>query len=257
MVFNSSVGFHERVAGKLLETSLLMCEQGELIEAGGFKYLKWSVGERVELWSEVKDGKPDMLFKSYFAGETRMKVALIEKTARQETVLSDGAFLCRGQGFAGADYVAGRNPFIFDTTDFHRHDGLALPCLTTVQLTAFSFRLTGFEDEEAYEEAYPANEDGFWWDYRHFIPALMFDKERGEGGELQSAHAEVSGYVLDTGIITNPVTGLDFCWAKLETVGGELDVVCAPDKLSGYLVKDGLAVSSCYLYGRPARDDSN
>jgi hypothetical protein len=257
MIFADCVGFNGGDAASLLQTYLRMCEHGEVVEAGGFKYLKWSVGENVELWTDVKEGKPGMLFKSFYAGAARMKVALIEKTPRRDPALSDGAFLCRGCGFAGAGYVAGRNPFIFDAPDFHRYDGLSLPLIGSVQLTAFSFRMTGFEDEDAYEEAYPADDQGFCWDYKHFIPAFMLDEQRGEGGELQSAHAEVSGYVSDTGIITNPVTGQDFCWARLDTIGGEVDVVCAPDKLSGYLVKGGLAATSCYLYGRPAQDDSN
>jgi hypothetical protein len=257
MIFAACVGFYGGGDAGLLQTYLRMCEHGEVVEAGGFKYLKWSVGENVELWTDVKEGKPEMLFKSYYAGGACMKVALIESGPRRDGALSDGAFLCRGCGFTGEGFVAGRNPFIFDTPDFHRHEGLSLPRLSSVQLTAFSLRMTGFEDEEAYDEAYPADNEGFCWDYKHFIPALMFDRERGEGGELQSAHAEVSGYVGDTAIITNPVTGQDFCWARLDTIGGEVDVVCAPDRLSGYLVKGGLAATSCYLFGRPVQDDSN
>jgi hypothetical protein len=116
--------------------------------------------------------------------------------------------------------------------------------------------MAGFENEDEYDEAYPADEQGYCWDYKHFIPALMLNP-RGEGGELQSASAEVSGWVSDTAILTNPVTGLDFCWARLDTIGGEVDVVCSPDRLSGYLVKGGLAASNCYLYGRLIEDDSN
>ncbi len=257
MIFSACVGFPRRGAAKLLETYQRMCEEGELVEAGGFKYLKWEVGERVELWADVKDGKPEMIYRTFYAGEARMKVALMERTPRRDEMLSDGAFFCRGKACESDGWVAGRNPFIFDAIDFHRYDTLSLPRVTTVQLTAFSFRMTGFEDEEAYDEAHPADDKGYCWDYKHFIPALIVDRERGEGGELQSAHAEVSGYVCDTDIITNPVTGQDFCWARLDTIGGEVDVVCAPDRLNGYLVKDGLAVTNCYLYGRPAQDDSN
>lgn len=257
MIFAACVGFPERGADALLETYKRICEQGEVVEAGGFKYLKWEADERIELWADVKDGKPEMLFKPFYAGETRMKVALIEKTPRREEMFSDGAFLCRGKAYADAGWVAGYNPFIFDAIDFHRYDSLSLPRVSTIQLTAFSFYLTGFGDEGEYEEAYPTNEKGYGWAVKHFVPGLMANRERGEGGELQSAHAEVSGYVNDTDIITNPVTGRDFCWARLDTIGGEVDVVCPPDRLSGYLVKGGIAVSRCYLYGRPVPDDSN
>ena len=116
--------------------------------------------------------------------------------------------------------------------------------------------MQGFADEDEYDEAYPADEDGYCWDYKHFIPAYMLNP-RGEDNELQPASTQVSGFVLDAGIITNPVTGLDFCWAKVETIGGEVDVVCSPDRLSGYLVKDGVATLNCYLYGRLIEDRSN
>ena len=72
-------------------------------------------------------------------------------------------------------------------------------------------------------EAYPADENGYCWDYKHFIPQCMVEP-RGEGGELQDACAEISGFVRDTAIVTNPLTGYDFCWARVETIGG--DVAC-------------------------------
>jgi hypothetical protein len=256
MAYKSDVGFYDRNAVRQYEIFKQLCQHGEVVETGSVSYLKWSVGEGLELWTRVKDGEPEMLFNAYYAGEARMRVALIEKTPRHATTLSDGAFLCRGGGCAGAGWVAGRNPFVFDTPHYHRYDGLSLPRVSTVQLTGFAFRMTGFENEDEYEEAYPADAKGYCWDYKHFIPALMFSP-RGEASELQPAGAEVAGWVSDTAILTNPVTGLDFCWARLETIGGEVDVVCAPDRLSGYLVKGGLASSECYLYGRPIADDGN
>lgn len=256
MIHAASVGFYDRGFADLYQTFLRLCEEGDLIEAGEFKYLKWSVGEHVELWTRVNDGKAEPLFQSYFVGDARMRVALLEKMPRREQAISDGAFLCRGGGFAGDGWVAGRNPFIFDAPAFHRYDGLTLPRLSLIHLAGFASRVNAFEDEDGYDEAYPADEEGYCWDYRHFIPLLMI-KPRDETGELQPAHAEVSGYVRDAGLITNPETGLDFCWARLDTVGGEVDIVCAPDKLDGYLVSGGIAVANCYLCGRLAEDDSN
>lgn len=256
MIYAANVGFYDRGFADHYKTFLRLCEEGELIAAGEFKYLKWSVSEQVELWTRVNDGKAEPIFQSYFAGVARMRVALFEKMPRHDQTLSDGAFLCRGSGFAGNGWVAGRNPFIFDAPDFHRYDGLTLPRVCDIHLTGFAFRMHGYEDEDAYDEAYPRDEDGYGWDYQHFIPLLMV-KPRDEDGELQPAHAEVSGYVNDAGLITNPETGLDFCWARLDTIGGEVEIVCAPDKLNGYLVTGGVAVASCYLYGRLAEDDSN
>jgi hypothetical protein len=256
MIFASDVGFRDRSTTAIVETLRLMSEHGEVIDTAGMKYLKWSVGEGVELWTRFKDGKTEMLYHPYYEGEARMTVALLEKTPRPDPLHADGAFFCRGRAFAGAGWVAGRNPFVFDTPGYHRYDGLSLPRLSAVHLSAFAFETTGYETEEEFDEAYPADEKGYGWGYMHFVPLCMVTP-RGEGGELQPAGAEVSGFVSDTGLITNPLTGHDFCWARVETVGGEVDVVCAPDRLSGYLVKGGIAVTKCYLFGRLIDDDSN
>src|SRR5215211_2283980 len=180
MAYKADVGFYDRNAVHHLEVFEQLCRHGELVEAGGASYLRWAVGQSVELWTRVKDGQPEMLYYPYYAGEARMKVALLEKMPRRKTELSEGAFYCRGGASAGAGWVAGRNPFFFDTIHYHSYDCLSLPRLSTVQLTGFAFRMTGFEDEDAYEDAYPADDKGYCWDYKHFIPALMVDP-RDEG----------------------------------------------------------------------------
>jgi hypothetical protein len=256
MIFESDVGFRDRSAVATLKTLRQMREHGDVVATASMRYLKWSVGEKLELWTRFNDGEPGPLFFPYYAGESRMTVALLEKTPRRETLRADGAFFCRGGASAGAEWVAGRNPFVFDTLDYHRYDGLLLPRLNVVQLTAYAFEVNGYESEEEYDEAYPPDEQGYCWDYQHFVPFCMA-APRGEDGELQEAGAELSGFVLDTAIITNPLTGFDFCWARVETVGGEVDVVCSPERLSGYLVVGGVAVTNGYLLGRLIEDDSN
>jgi hypothetical protein len=256
MIFTASIGFKDRNVVDFYNTYTMMCERGEIVETKSAKYLRWEVGEHLELWTRVKNGQPEVLYHPRFAGDARMTVALLEKTPRSQETYSDGAFLCRSSASAGSGWIAGRVPFVFDTPDFHRYDDLQLPRLATVQLTAFAFGMQGFENEDEYDEAYPPDDDDYCWDYKHFVPAYMLNP-RGEGGELQPATTTVSGFVLDTGIITNPVTDLDFCWAKVETIGGEVDVVCSPDRLNGYLVKGGVATLYCYLYGRLIEDRSN
>lgn len=256
MFLTASVGFYNQSLDDQLRAFHQMCEHGERLKAGGEDYLKWAVDEKLEMWTRVAGGKPDVKVHYYFAGAARMTVALLEKTPRRDRTLSDGAFLCRTRGIAGDGWVAGRLPFVFDTPEYHRYDGLKLPRVAEVQLTAFAVDLTGYETAEEFDEAFPPDEHDYCWDYKHFAP-LSLITERGEGGELQQPGGAAGGFVLETEIVTNPLTGLDYCWAKIETVGGEMDVVCSPDKLSGYLVPGGLAAGHFYLYGRPVEDASN
>src|SRR5215210_645393 len=108
MLFATSVGFYDRGVADHFQTFTRLCEEGELVTAGGFHYLRWSVGEQLEVWTRVKDGKAEPLFQYYYAGQARMTLAIFEKQPRQDLTLSDGAFLCRGCGFAGTGWVAGR-----------------------------------------------------------------------------------------------------------------------------------------------------
>jgi hypothetical protein len=256
MIFTASVGFHDRDVEDRYNVYVQMCEHGEIVETKSTKYLRWEVGENLELWTRVKGGQPDALYHYYYAGGARMNVALLEKMPRRDETVSDGAFFCRSSACAGVGWIAGRVPFVFDTPDFHRYDDLLLPRLAQVQLTAFASNLRAFAYEGEYLEAFPTNEKGYGWNCKHFIPACLLGF-RDEENELQAAVTQVSGLVLDEGIITNPVTGLDFCWAKVETIGGEVDVVCSPERLSGYLVRGGIATANCYLYGRLIEDRSN
>src|SRR3989442_5905283 len=58
------------------------------------------------------------------------------------------------------------------------------------------------------------------------------------------------GTVQDTSQLTNPVTGQPFFWARVRTLGGELDVVADPTIVKGIIKKNGIIGSMCWLSGR-------
>lgn len=250
------MGFHDSSGLDRLRTLALMSEHGEFVEAGEVKYLKMAVGERLELWTRMNGNEPDGDIHSYFLGESRFPVALLQKMARSSTSLSDGAFLCRSKPCAGESWVAGQIPFVFDAPDYHRYEGLTLPRVAVVQITGSAKTVVAYESEEEYDEANPPDDDGYGWQARHFLPVYMM-KPRNDEGEFQYPMAEVAGFVLEADIVTNPLTGLDFCWANVETICGEVDVVCAPEQLEGYLHVGGVVVANCFLNGRILTDDSN
>jgi hypothetical protein len=230
-------------------TYLAIRELGEVVVVGGAKYLRLAVDERLELWSRLVEGEADVHVHSFFRGDSRFPVALIEKMERAKQLFSDGSFLCRSKPYEGDGWVAGQIPFVLDVPDYHRYDALSLPCVAVAQITASALHLVGYADEDEYDEANPPDEEGYGWQARHFIPAYMIEP-RDKDGEIQRGAAMVSGFVLDTAILTNPLTGIDFCWAKIETICGEVDVVCSPNELEGYLHTGGVAMANCLLTGR-------
>ena len=61
--------------------------------------------------------------------------------------------------------------------------------------------------------------------------------------------AVFTGHVLETSVITNPVTGSSFCWAAVATLGGNIDVVADPILLNGLIVRGGVLTGSFWLSG--------
>ena len=245
----SDIGFADGNGYERLKLVQQMQEKGEIIKTANSTYSKWDEGSGCEVWSKMNGKEIDGRLHAHFQGSARMRVALIEKMRRASEALSDGAFLCWSTPCQGENWVSGKLPFVFDAPDYDRYDGLQLPKLVEVQLTGFAFQLTGFESEEDYEEANPPDDEGYYFAARHFIPSV-FTAERGENNELQGCFAEISGDVLDTAIITNPATEADFCWAKVLTIGGEVDMVCAPQFLNGYLVTGGVVCGHVLVMGR-------
>ncbi|MFL6227222.1 MAG: hypothetical protein ACJ741_00420 [Pyrinomonadaceae bacterium] len=249
MTYLSDMGFHDSCGLDRWRALTLMQEQGEVIAAGRTEYLKLSVDDRLELWTRIVKGEPEGYIHSYYVGDSRIHVALIERTPRADRAVSDGAFFCRSKPCAGDGWVSGQIPFVFDAPDFHRYDGLMLPRVSVAQITACASHLIGYVDEDEYDDAHPPDENGYGWQARHFIPACIVEP-RHENKEVAPPAALVSGFVLDTAIVTNPLTGIDFCWAKIETICGEVDVVCSPNDLEGYLHTGGVATARCFLSGR-------
>lgn len=56
--------------------------------------------------------------------------------------------------------------------------------------------------------------------------------------------------MLGTSLLINPATGASFHWAKVRTLGGEVDVVADPEVLNGSLVVGGVVNGSFWLSGR-------
>jgi hypothetical protein len=241
----STIGFqvsNEFDFGKLVNHALL---NGTEIESANGMYIWWVAGRGVELWVQIDRDKSVVGVNPHFSHSGRMWVGLTQRLRRPDESSLEGAF----HGWAapqGDDPESGAYPFIFDAPDFDLHEELQLPSLRQVQVAAFAHELEAFVDEDSY---YASQAEGVRFAAESFIPAGLFSLGHNGGGP-PAAQAVLAGTVLAWENITNPFSGRPFHWARVRTLGGEIDIVTDPSILIGELVEGGIVRGSFWLSGR-------
>jgi hypothetical protein len=117
--------------------------------------------------------------------------------------------------------------------------------VTEVQLAAFAHELTVFPDSDAYADASEGRE--LPHAAESFIPSGLF--VTGEEPE-PAAEAFFTGTVLAARGRMNETTGDPFWWARVRTLGGEIEVVANPVLLSGPVSAGAVVQGSFWLSGR-------
>ena len=140
-------------------------------------------------------------------------------------------------------------PFVFDVPDYGLHHALELPAMVNVQLAAFAHEAEAYPDEDAYRSAQQQKYDGPGFAAESFIPSGLF-QPGGEETSHPEAFAILSGTVLRAETLVNPAGGASFHWAKVRTLGGEVDLVADPEVLVGELSEGGVISGTFWLSGR-------
>jgi hypothetical protein len=218
-------------------------EEGEVLEANSGTYIRWAAGEGIELWAQLDQNNDVIGLNPHFRGRGLMRVGIVEEILRPQGTPLDGAFYAWANP-TQSDPDTGEFPFVFDVPDYQRHR-VQLPSIRQVQLAAFAQELQSYESDEAFHQS---QANGIKFASESFIPSGLFTPEGGDTVP-PLAHAIFTGHVRDTSIITNPVTGNDFCWAQVSTLGGDVDVVADPALLNGLIVKGGVLSGSFWLSG--------
>lgn len=266
----ADIGFPVPDAKSYMNLGLRVAEEGETIQTPVGTYLYWSPSKGIEVWVRVGPEGELPYIHGHFKGESRTRVAIVDKKEYEQKALADGLFVAypnpvKGQGFlsehANLQYGDGTYsnyiPFVFDSPDFDKYAEIPVPFLADIQLTVFPFDLKCFESEDdwidwqAEKEMWEPDEDGerSCWGAEAFCPDAM-THQRTDENDYPDPTAFVAGTIIDTAILSNEETGEDFCWAKLRTKLAELDVVAAPDILDGPIVKDGVLTCHAHLSGR-------
>jgi len=241
----SDIGFQVETEKELQQLAARAYEEGEVFETSTVSYIKWAPGEGVELWLQLDRANDVIGINPHFSGSSVMRVGLTQRLVRSEARPLDGA-LHAWANPEGEDPETGAYPFVFDVPDYYLIDVAELPAIAKIQLAAFAHELQSYDNDEAYAES---QSDEIKFASESFIPAGLFSPG-GEATGPPEAHAIFTGHVLEASIITNPVTGVEFCWAKTKTIGGEIDVVADPALLNGLLIKGGVLSGYFWLSGR-------
>lgn len=264
----ANIGFQIETDRSYYNLRQQVTEFGQTIRAFGGTYFRWSPNEGVELWARIKPEGDIGHLHPHYAGETRISVALVEKRAYedQKDVMADGFFVAypnpqKGVGFVSEHFnlqygdgtYSSYLPFVFDAPDFDRYADIQLPALVDVQITAFALNLCAFESEDYWidrqiEWDTSGEDDPYLWSGETFVPSTMLFK-RANSDEFPKPTALMCATVLDTELITNQATGLEFSWARILTVAGEMDLVVSPEKINGYMLEDAVLVGESYLSG--------
>jgi hypothetical protein len=247
---------------------LQVAEEGEIIYTPFGSYFFWSPSKGVELWGKAMPEAIIGHLHPHFMGKARMHVAIVERKAYEENhPLAEGFFVAypnpvKGQGFLSKHFClqygdgtySSYIPFLFDAPDYDRYVELELPFIAEIQITAFPLYLQAFETEDDFidwqlEGDKSEEEDPGFWSGETFCPYTATHKRKSKD-DYPAPMAMIAGTILDTAILDNEATGAAFCWAKVITTAGEIDVVASPDIINGYVVQDGVLNCDAFLSGR-------
>ena len=208
-------------------------------------YRRWSPGAGGELWVHVNQQIQILGMDPHFNGEARMRVKLVSRVLHKKNATLEGAFYGWANPHGGVT-ADGDYPFCFSVPDYRMHDGLTLPSEVSVQLAAFPNELLAFGDQENVRAS------NTWMKQmapESCIPTGLF-LPGGQRIDPPKPEIMFSGTVQETSQLTNPDTGQSFFWARVRTLGGEVDVVVDPTVLKGTIRKNGIVGSMCWLSGR-------
>lgn len=237
----STIGFEVATKDDLRGLIERAIRTGESFTSPHGRYVRWDVGEGIELWVGVDEEESLATAHPHFSGAARMEVGITEGIVGDPEIPLEGSF----HGWAGGLPGTGCYPFLFDAPNFDCFSEIRLPALRTVQLAGFAHEVSVYRDDQHFAE----RPDDLRVAAESFIPTGLFlkgeDVERGP-----ESKAALSGHILSFCEITNPIYGKNFWSIRVRTYGGILDVVADPRILEGSPAIGGVVYGLFWLSGR-------
>jgi hypothetical protein len=245
------VSDHFRTVGFTLErdelASLLQraIDGGKLIEAPHGDYRVWTPGAGAELWVNLYrrgDNTRELAGANpHFASEARMNAIV-------EAIEPNADFALEGELYAWASPGGdehGLYPFSASVPDFDASlASLEVPFRTILSLAGFAHELRSWPDEETFAASMRDEPTGFV--ATSIVPVGLFGSNTGRA----RSQGVVTGTVVASELRYNPATERPFRRLLLETYGGQIDVLAAPDIVQGEPAPGGVVRATCWLTAR-------
>ncbi len=243
----SDIGFPVRGEQDVNEILMNALKHTEVVTCDRGVYLKFSDESGAELYLQGNKEQELIGFNPHFAGKSRRNVSLTESIQRDSSELDGGFYAWAVPNESGDN---GEYPFVFDVPDFRTIGGECFPELCEIQLTAFAsndFEMSGGQNESHFAAGSEPT-IASWSFVSNGLEAL----EEIDETDLTLARpiATVSGEVKQFERKSNTLSGEEFCWLLVETLGGEIDIVIDPKYLTSEPQIGGIVNGTFWLSGR-------
>lgn len=217
--------------------------EGKPIACRRGSYALWTCGAGVQLWMQRDAAGSMIAMHPHYDGPSRLRAGVTRRVNRKGDGPLEGAFLAWAWP-SPRDPNRGEHAMLFDSPAADLEEPARFPAVRGVQIAAFAREMNGYANDRAYERARNVK-----FGAEQFAPAGLFAVD---GGIVPSPEASAifAGHVVDGGHVTNPVSGEEFLWARVRTMGRVLDLVASPDCVKGKIRKRGVIEGTFWLSGR-------
>jgi hypothetical protein len=209
------------------DVNILITETIQYVESikcpQGF-YLRFADDSGAEIYLQGNNEQELIGFNPHFAGKSQRKVALTKLIERDSSELDGGFYAWANPKDFEMD--AGDYPFVFDAPNFRLSSEMRLPQVREIQLTAFAsndFKI--FADEKEYGDS---QEDEIKRAAKSFVSSGLFASDAKDETSDSSAARPIAifaGIIKEFDLKKNTLSGNNFYWFLVDTLGGETDVV--------------------------------
>ena len=245
----SDIGFPTPDEQAVNEMIMHVLELAKPIQCRQGFYLKYSDASGAEIYLQGNFDQELVGFNPHFAGKSRRTVGITQRIERDSSELDGGFHAWANPSDSGVE-AAGEFPFVFDAPDFRIAEFENFPALKDIQLTAFAsndFQM--FADETTY---FDSQDSELKYAPKSFVPVGLFSFDENETIDLNLVRpiGKFAGEIKEFELKTNQLSGQEFYWLLVETLGGETDVVVDPKFVSEEPKIGGIVSGQFWLSGR-------